>query len=287
MTRIFEYASEATQGARRYQEDCAAVHSPGGQWPPLDLASVAGADNIPPLQSRGLVVVLADGMGGHAGGGVASRIACEAFLSAETAERGPPGTTPVHELLDSLDAANAAIAHRVAEQPMFSGMGTTLIGATLGVAGLEWISVGDSLLYLWRAGALRRLNADHSLAPEIDKLAEAGKISWEKALADPRRHYLRSAVTGDDLDLIDRAPAPLALEAGDIVLIATDGIHTLEEIQIERIIARHANPPAHADPSPRGRCAAIAHELLARVEAAGDENQDNTTVVVVRVDERA
>ena len=276
MKRVFEYASAAIQGSRRYQEDCAALHSPDGPWPSPDPAAADATGVIPPARSRRLIAVLADGMGGHAGGAVASRIACEAFLAAETAERTQSSIAPVHELLDSLDAANAALARRVAEQPMFAGMGTTLIGATLDDAGLDWVSVGDSLLYLWRGGAVRRLNADHSLAPEIDKLAEAGRITWEEALADSRRHYLRSAVTGDEIDLVDRSPQPLALETGDVVVLATDGIHTLDEIQIARIIARVERPVGE-----------VARDLLEAVEAAGDENQDNTTVVVLRVVEQA
>ncbi len=268
MTLKFQYAGDAIQGGRRYQEDCAAVWSG-------DAASAAAADAAPrdggsqqPVPC--LVGVLADGMGGHAGGAVASRTACDMFLQDL---RGRPGEAPAVRLAEGLAAANDALSAKVAAQPEMSGMGCTLVGATFGPEGLSWISVGDSLLYLWRAGVLRRLNADHSLAPEIDKLADAGKITRQEAAADPRRHYLRSALTGDDLDMIDLSPGPLPLEPGDIVVIASDGIHTLAEPDIEAAIS------AHTDAGPER----LASLLLSWVEAAGAEYQDNTTVIVVRV----
>jgi protein phosphatase len=120
-----------------------------------------------------------------------------------------------------------------------------------------------------RKGRIARLNEDHSLAPELDRLAEAGSISWEAARADPRRHVLRSALTGTEIEMIDRSAQPLALEPEDVVVLASDGIHTLPEADIARLAA--ATPDA------------AAAALLAAVEAAGEVYQDNTTVVVVRV----
>ena len=93
----------------------------------------------------------------------------------------------------------------VEENPALNGMGCTLVGTAFGPAGVEWVSVGDSPMFLVRRGEIFLLNEDHSLAPEIDKLAAAGKMSWEDAQADPRRHFLRSALTGAEIDLIDRS----------------------------------------------------------------------------------
>ena len=108
-------------------------------------------------------------------------------------------------------------------------------------------------------------------AEMIDKLAAAGKMSWEDAHADPRRHFLRSALTGADIDLIDRSRLPLALEPGDVVIIASDGIQTLSHAEILSQVEAHAT---------RGPDA-IADALLTAVDAAGDLYQDNTTVVIV------
>ena len=148
---------------------------------------------------------------------------------------------------EALKLANAAIGRCVEENPALNGMGCTLIGAAFGPAGVEWVSVGDSPLFLVRQGEIVLLNEDHSLAPEIDKLAAAGKMSWEDAQADPRRHFLRSALTGAEIDLIDRSRRPLALEPGDVVILASDGIHTLSQPDILRAVDAHAARGPEAD----------------------------------------
>ena len=154
------------------------------------------------------------------------------------------------------------------------GMGATLIGAAFGPAGLEWVSVGDSPLYLLRDGRLQLVNEDHSLAPLLDELARAGRISEEQARNDSRRHMLRSAVTGEDLDLVDLSHKPLVLASGDHVVLASDGIHTIDDTDITRIIT------AYADDGPQ----AIADALVRSVENMRDPHQDNFTVIVVRAD---
>jgi PPM family protein phosphatase len=255
----FEYASRASQGARSYQEDAAIVRA-GGEG-----ADLSGAG--PHVEA--LMAVLADGMGGHAGGALASSTACQVFLDAYWASAGE---VPAR-LEDALLHANAAIGGCVEKNPALDGMGCTLVGAAFGPPGVEWVSVGDSPLFLLRHGEIVLLNEDHSLAPEIDKLAAAGRMTWEDAKADPRRHFLRSALTGADMDLIDRSHRPLALEPGDVVILASDGIHTLSEPDILGIVEQNiARGPE-----------AIASALLEAVEAGGDIYQDNTTVVVVRV----
>jgi protein phosphatase len=241
----FAYASRAIQGARSYQEDAAEVRADGS----------------------GLAAVLADGMGGHVGGALASGLACKFFLHAFAKAVGGVEA----RLAEALDLANAAIAYETAENPELMGMGCTLVGAALAPGRLVWVSVGDSPLYLVRRGEIARLNEDHSLAPEIDKLAEAGRISWDAAKADPRRHVLRSALTGTEIELVDRPRSPLVLEPDDWVILASDGIHSLTEPEIAGIAAAAATPDAAAD------------ALLAAVAAAGDPYQDNATVVAVRV----
>ena len=257
-----EFATRASKGARSYQEDAAFVRaepeSPGS-------AVAAGHDG----SAERLMAVLADGMGGHAGGALASSTACQIFMRAyETSS----GEVPAR-LGEALQLANAAIANCVEENPALNGMGCTLVGTSFGRSGVEWVSVGDSPMFLVRGGQIFHLNEDHSLAPEIDKLAAAGKMSWEDAQADPRRHFLRSALTGTEIELIDRSRLPLVLEPGDVVIMASDGIHTLSQAEILGVV--EANAVSGPD--------AIADALLAAVDAAGDLYQDNTTLVVVDV----
>jgi protein phosphatase len=259
----FEYASRSSKGARSYQEDAAFVHVGGERH----AAPAAGQS------AEALTAVLADGMGGHAGGALASSTACTTFLDAYAASTAASADDVPTRLDAALKLANAAIGECVAENPALDGMGCTLIGTMFVGAGVEWVSVGDSPLFLLRGDEIVPLNEDHSLAPEIDKLAAAGRMTWEDAKADPRRHFLRSALTGVDMELVDRSHKPLVLEPDDVVILASDGIHTLEERDILRVVKENlARGPE-----------AVADGLIAAVEAVGDLYQDNTTVVVVRV----
>lgn len=254
----FEAATCATKGARDYQEDCSSL------WPE-DIRS-GPADETGQVGEM-LFAALADGMGGHAGGAIASRMICDRFMSAVT-----DGVPNPADLLHGLEAANAAVAEAIYDRPELTGMGATLIGASFTQHGMMWVSVGDSPLYLYRRGEVALLNEDHSLAPALDQLAREGKITEAQARQDPRRHMLRSAVTGEDLELIDVSKRPLQIEPGDLLLLASDGLNTLEQEEIARTVAAYANDGARS----------VAQALIRAVEDIRAPHQDNTTVIVVR-----
>jgi protein phosphatase len=261
----FDCAVRATRGAREYQEDSALVW-PGGVEVVRDTTISKAPDGC-------LLAVLADGMGGHAGGALASRMVCDHFLTSYAQHGG----TTVDGLLDALAAANSAIAGKVTDEPLLSGMGSTLVAVVFSPDGINWVSVGDSPLWLWRRGEIALLNEDHSLAPDLDKLAAAGKMTAEQARRDPRRHMLRSAVTGDDIDLVDISRKPLRLEPGDYVILASDGLQSLENSEIERIIQAYGADGAQP----------VAAALIRAIDALREPHQDNATVVVVRAPEVA
>jgi len=264
----FDHSSHATRGARNYQEDTALI------WP-IDSDAKSGADGAASvaLASGSMVAVLADGMGGHAGGALASRLACESFVAAYKTSAGEVRD----RLMESLAAANKSIAEQVAMNPVLSGMGSTLVGVAFGPDGVQWVSVGDSPLLLYRRGEVAHLNEDHSLAPELDRLAKMGRITVEEARRDPRRHMLRSAVTGEDIDLIDISAKPLKIEPGDYVILSSDGLQTLETGEIERIVSAYAADGADA----------VARALIREVESVRAPHQDNATVIAVRALARA
>ncbi len=255
----YECAVAATRGARDYQEDSAAFW-PGGAEP---YAVAAGrADEVG-------FAVLADGMGGHTGGALASRIVCETFLKTAASL-----DVPLRErLLASLEAANAALAAKVDESPMMAGMGSTMIGTSFNGEGVSWVSVGDSPLYFFRRGDVVQLNEDHSFAPELNRLVAEGKLSAADARRDSRRHMLRSAVSGEEITLIDLPYSPVALEPGDFVVLASDGIATLDTNEIGRIIRGYAADGATA----------VANALIRAIDSVREPHQDNATVLVVKV----
>lgn len=250
------FAHGASQGRRARQEDHCKVWQPGK----LD----------PGIEGLGdTLVVLADGMGGHTSGQIASRTACTGFIRAFAAQGGGIGA----RLASALSDANSALAERITEDNSLSGMGSTIVAAYVDDEALRWASVGDSTLLLYRDGVLQRLNADHSHGAILDQQAAAGIISEEIARTDTRRRALHSALTGDPIPLQDLELQGFELMPGDWVLIASDGLLTLQGDEIATIIHDHS------DSLPGELVAA----LLTAVEARNEPNQDNTTVAALRI----
>jgi len=250
-----EFAGSQVEGARAQQQDDYVARRI--QFPADREAGIISA-----------VFVLADGMGGHRGGQEAAHTAVRGFVSAlEQVEAFTPAT-----LRACLDAANRDIAEQLQHEAALKGMGTTLIGAIVRSGLLHWISVGDSLLLLSNGRDLARLNEDHSMAPKLDAMARMGQITAEVARRDPRRHALLDAVRGQALRHVDDRRDPMPLKDGDRLLIASDGIATLSERDWFDILQAHRDDDG-----------ATVEDLLSRVEAVGDPEQDNATCIVVSV----
>lgn len=259
MTALFEFGSHSIVGARSSQEDNCAFHS---------FSSASGSENQTPSEGE-LIAVLADGMGGHVGGAKASDIACRTFISSYCYE---------HEVSDdalekALKAGNQAIAENIENDRSLKGMGSTLIAAVMRKEGLRWISVGDSLLYLYRDQELFRLNQDHSFGALLDAMVRKGEMEVEEAENDPRRGSLLSAISGEEIDLIDLHDQDIPLDREDWVVLASDGLQTLNKKLIANII--HMNEIHGAE--------GVARALTQAVQDMNDPHQDNTTVMVIRL----
>ncbi len=252
----YEVATGLSQGKRPYQEDALVADFPCG-------ADVGFA-------------VLADGMGGHEAGDVASKMLVTKMYSELKLQSGSflekERRIPNH-LIGSAADANTLISEYIEENPDARGMGATLVGLILIENRLFWMSVGDSPLYLFRDGALSQLNEDHSMAPQIDFMAKQGLIDPEAAKTHPDRNSLTSAITGDKVDKIDCPPQPYLLKADDIVVLSSDGIQYLEEEHIEELLKEHRD----------SSCADIARAFMAAIEDLDDPDQDNVSFAVLKV----
>ncbi|MGP1356982.1 PP2C family protein-serine/threonine phosphatase [Roseicyclus sp.] len=252
----YDIASAQAIGGRSRQEDTLAVSCPeGGDF--------------------GFAVV-SDGMGGHAAGDLASRIiVAEVFAELILRSRAPFETArDLAEVLhDAVETANASLRAQIDACPEQTGMGGTVVATALVEGGLQWASVGDSLLYLLRDGRLERLNDDHSMAPQIDLMAARGLIDAEAARTHPQRNCLISALTGQVIPEVDCPARRIELAHGDIVLIASDGIQTLAEEVIVETLAAMAGEPSRE----------IAAALLDAVAGRQVPEQDNTSLVVIKV----
>ena len=217
-----------------------------------------------------LLAVLADGMGGHTGGEIASKKAVDSF---DATFNGSTSVSVPVRLGAALQQANNDLAVAIQNSPALEGMGCTLVGMHIGAQGLHWISVGDSPLFLYRGSRVSRLNADHSMTPVIAESLRMGRITKEEAARHPHLHALRSSVTGGGMELIDTPVQPVALQEGDVLILASDGLLTLSKNEIALVLKDVSDVTAEN----------LAKALITAVEKKKKPRQDNTTVQVVIV----
>jgi serine/threonine protein phosphatase PrpC len=210
--------------------------------------------------------VVADGMGGHAGGDVASAIALTRIM--ETDKSYASAHDAEFALQSSLLAANSLLAEAVFEHPELNGMGTT-VSAILRVGHqLALAHIGDSRIYLLRAGVLTQISADHTF---VQRLVDSGRITPEEAAVHPRRSVLMR-VLGD----VDSSPeidtAILDTQPGDRWLLCSDGLSSyVADDKIEGVLESEETPRAAAD------------KLVK--ETLDQGAPDNVTIVIVDIDE--
>ncbi len=207
--------------------------------------------------------LVADGMGGHSAGQVASELAAEAALRTVRALQDA-AVSPAEKLCFAVSSANREIFQAGRERPELAGMGTTLV-AVLALEGRAALAhVGDSRAYLLRGGHIRQLTDDHSVVGELLRRRE---ISADAAREHPHRHVLTRALgvrPAVEPDLAELSP-----EEGDVFTLCSDGLtsHVRDEEIAERM-AVDEDPEAAAD------------ALIELANARGGE--DNITVVVLR-----
>lgn len=204
---------------------------------------------VPPL------FAVADGMGGHRAGEVASAGALRA-LESQASRDGD-------SLVAAVEAANLAVFQEATANPDLAGMGTTITAMQVAAGSVKIVHVGDSRAYLLRDHRLRRLTRDHTV---VERLAREGRIAVEDVERHPQRSVLERALgvspeVDVDVQLIDVRP-------GDRLLLCTDGLSSmLSDDEIRKVLLSERDPDAAAD------------RLLAGALQAG--GKDNVTAVLV------
>jgi serine/threonine protein phosphatase PrpC len=227
-----------------------------------DVGNVRAA-NQDQFLTEGVLVVVADGMGGRNRGEIASRLAVETLKEAFAADPTAEG------LVEAARAANRAVWEQAEAEPDLQGMGTTIAAAARVTDGgeerLAIVNVGDSRVYLLRQGQFSRLSSDHSLVAD---LVRAGELSEADARAHPERHVLTSVLgVGPD---IDPHVASARLARGDRLLLCSDGLfNELSDDEISATLEAIAEPDAAAD------------QLVRLAKDHG--GSDNITAVVVDI----
>ncbi len=205
-------------------------------------------------RGRGLLALVADGMGGHAAGEVASLIAAETVLRVYYEARG----TPAERLAAGFAAANQAIRQRSRDDKSCTGMGTTCTALAVCDNQAFLAHIGDSRAYLLREGKIRQISDDDSL---VGALVRAGAISADEAGKRPDRNVILKAL--GTAPLVEPAiwGNGMPLRSGDIFVLCSDGLSDLVDGARIAETARRL-PPA-------GACEAL---IGAALEAGGHDN---------------
>ncbi len=238
---------------------------------PLSAFSVGAAsdvgrvrrDNEDAARVSGPVFVVADGMGGHAAGEVASRIAAETIAPSDPAAAG----LQVRDLVERVGEANRRILASAAHHPEQTGMGTTAAGlAVVSVGGSpHWavFNIGDSRVYRLIDGRLSQVTVDHS---EVWELVESGALTPEQAQHHPGRNVITRSLGREPMGSVDTWVFPPY--AGESFLICSDGLsNELSLEQLESVLRSGRDAQETAD------------ELVRRAVEAG--GRDNVTAIVV------
>jgi len=252
----FDTAAAISKGARDYQEDA------------LIADFAAGADVS--------IAVLADGMGGHAAGDVASKVVVtevfrELTFKSDAIASGQADAAEV--LAQAAHLANTVLAHLIEDNPAQRGMGATLLALLIKGNALHWISVGDSPLFLFRNNKLTQLNEDHSLATHIDFLVSTGALSAKEGAEHPERNVLTSVLSGEKIAQIDCPDAGFELRGGDVILAASDGLQYLSDDEIAKTLRS----------LPLARSSEVSERLMDGLRALEDPDLDNVTVLAIQV----
>ena len=207
------------------------------------------------------LAVVADGMGGHSAGNVASAIAVETVV----AELRKGGTgSPAALVRSAVNNANTAVYEQSRKRPEWRGMGTTLVMALLFKTRYVAANVGDSRLYHYHEGMLEQVTVDHSYVAE---LMASGYITREEAAHHPKRNLITRALGTRSKEKVDIFEC--AWVENDILMLCSDGLYSvLENRDMLRTIEKSDSPESACD------------ALVALALASG--SQDNVSVVLVK-----
>lgn len=212
------------------------------------------------------VFAVADGMGGHQAGEVASATALEPIKTLDGAEFRTPYDA-ITALTEAIAAANRTVFEKAADDPELHGMGTTLTALLIREGRFHLAHVGDSRAYLLRSGEFSPLTTDHTL---VQQLIEEGRLSEDEADTHPQRSVITRAIGVERVVTVD-TPQSYEMLPDDQILLCSDGLTgPVKDDEIAQILGRY--------PDGQEACQA----LIDAANAAG--GPDNITVVLLRVE---
>lgn len=212
------------------------------------------------VRERGLLAIVADGMGGLKNSGVISHNIVQSALKAFSSASGSQRETLL--MLGSQVHSVAVNSER--------GSGTTFLAASVHSNMLDFISIGDSRIALYRAGSLLPLNRAHNYAADLESSAARGLMSVAGAMNDPQRSKLTSYVSVSGPSAVDMPVYPMKLCPGDRVILMTDGVFsTLSDEVLCEVLQLGA--------------VEAGQEIERRIRKAAKPDQDNYTAIILEI----
>jgi PPM family protein phosphatase len=240
----FTIFQESRKGARRTNQD--------------RIAYTYGRDT--------LLLVVADGMGGHVGGDIAAQICVRLFIERFQREAKPVLKNPFRFLQDSMTRAHEALLSYANQFSMIETPRTTCVACVVQADHAYWAHVGDSRLYLFRQGRLLAETKDHS---KVQYLVDQGLIGAHEAATHPERNRIFSCLGGLTEPTVDLGQRVM-LDDGDLIVLSTDGFwSTVNKEEIANVLG--ATPVLDASPV-----------LMNAAERRGGADGDNLSAIIVR-----
>jgi len=265
----FEFGAQTNIGKVRSKNEDQYLIARASKGLDILATSLSEDERRPLIQSEGYIFLVADGMGGRAGGELASAFVVNEALRhvMETAKwffrlDDPDEDTRIRLLQETLDRADRKLREEAEEDPTLKGMGTTLTAVSLIGADAFLVHVGDSRAYLLRDDALEQLTTDHTLVREM---VQQGILTPEGARTHHLRHVITNVIGGPAG--VSGEMAGLQLKDRDRLLLCSDGLtEPVRDEQIREILTGY--------PHPQEACDALVAAALA------NGGPDNVTVVV-------
>lgn len=213
----------------------------------------------------GLVAVVADGIGGFIGGDIASKITVNTYLK-EFKKTDLTGNVNYY-FQSAAQKANFEIRKQFEDTPC----GTTVVSVFINKNQMYWFSVGDSNIAVYRKNRLILVNRKENVENWLEEQYLSGKINREEAINHPQSRRLMNYVGYDGFKGGQVCEYPITLHRDDIVLLYSDGVETLNQIQLETILSQ------------KGTANDVAEKIIEEIKAKNVKSKDNATVVVIKI----
>jgi serine/threonine protein phosphatase PrpC len=214
---------------------------------------------------RGVMVVLADGMGGYSNGKIASEIVAKTFVG-QFRDWKSGG-------VEQFFQATARVCNdQLLNLSRQTKSGSTLAAIIVTERKLYWLSIGDSAIMMYRDGELSNLNKKHNLQTLLEQQYQSGKITKAELINNPKRKRLTSYLGSGGFREIAFNEKPLKLSPNDKIILCSDGVYnSITELELENVLALNLKPNDTAE------------RIIRAINAKKIHNQDNATIVILKV----